>query len=236
MALTDNEREKKSKRTKRKGVKELGNTRYSDNQKLEVVTSYLALGNLALVSRLYSIPEITLRVWKASTWWKELIEELKLQDKIQLSARMRKLVEASQTIVAQRLESGDPIMNQKTGEIVYKPVTMKDAHKVAVDLIDRQKDLDKLTADNDITDERNDDKLERLAERFADMATKSIEKHINRRRTVDAEEVEDALSKERQARLQTGTSVGTYEEAGEGGSEGGAQQSEVLGSTSREGS
>jgi hypothetical protein len=80
-------------------------------------------------------------------------------------------------------------------------VSMKDAHKVAVDLIDRKKELDKLTVDDGPTEARDDDKLEKLAERFAEMATKSIENNLNKRRTVDAEIV-DAVHDEREAGLQ----------------------------------
>jgi hypothetical protein len=190
MALTDNENAKNRKRNKKRAIDAGSNFHWSDTQKLEAVSSYLALGNLALTGRLLGIPEITLRVWKASVWWKDSVDEIRLQEKIQLSSRMKKLVEASQTIVAQRLETGDPILNQKTGEIVFKPVSMKDAHKVSVDLIDRQKDLDKMTQDTGVSDERDDAKLEKLAEKFALMATKSIEKNLNKKRTI---EVDDAV-------------------------------------------
>jgi hypothetical protein len=214
MALTDNEREKTKKRTRRKLLKDIGNTRYSDSQKLEAIHSYLALGNLALTSRVLAIPEITLRKWKAEEWWTKTVEEIKMQDRIQLSARMKKIVEASQTIVAQRLETGDPILNQKTGEIIYKPVSMKDAHKVAVDLIDRGKELDKLTTEHVAIEKQDDRKLEMLAERFAEMATKSIEKQYNKQRTVDVEdvvEVTGAVYEEREARLQARESALQFE-------------------------
>jgi hypothetical protein len=98
---------------------------------------------------------------------------------------MKQLIEASQTIVAQRLETGDPILNQKTGEIVYKPVSLKDAHKVAVDLMDRKPAIEKATVEDKSTDEKDEDKLTKLAERFAEMATRSIENNINKRRTID---------------------------------------------------
>lgn len=203
MALTDNEREKTKNRTKRKAKNAVGNTRYSDQQKIEAATSYIALGNLALVSRVMGIPEITLRVWKASDWWKTLVEELKMQERIELSARMKRLVEASHTIVAQRLETGDPILNQKTGEIIYKPVSMKDAHKVAVDLIDRRKELEKLTVDTSTGEREDDRKLEKLAERFAEMATKSIQKKFDKNRTIEGD-VTDAVYEKRETRLQEG--------------------------------
>lgn len=208
MALTDNERAKRDKRTKKRAIDAPSNMRWSDSQKLEAIHSYLALGNLALTSRLLGIPEITLRVWKASDWWGDIVADIRLQDSIQLTARMKKLVEASQTIVAQRLESGDPILNQKTGEIVYKPVSMKDAHKVSVDLIDRQTTLNKIIDGQPVSDMQNDNKLEQLAEKFAEMATRSIEKQINKKRTVDMEftdvENDDAVHDERETGLQEG--------------------------------
>jgi hypothetical protein len=209
VALTDNERGKKEKRNKRRSVVAETNMRWSDQQKLEAVSTWLALGNLALTSRLLSIPEITLRVWKAQEWWHEAVEEIRLQDKIQLSARMKKLVEASQTIVAQRLETGDPILNQKTGQIVYKPVSMKDAHKVAVDLMDRQHTLERITDEPTGTGDLGSEKLEKLAEKFAEMATKSIENQMNKRRTIDisvqdVEENDNAVDEEREEGLQTG--------------------------------
>jgi hypothetical protein len=205
MALTDNAKEKAKPRTKRKRKGDIGvvNTRYSDSQKVEAVTSYLALGNLALTSRILGIPEITLRKWKAEEWWKTLVEELKMQDRIELSARMKRLVEASQTIVAQRLETGDPIWDQKKGEVVYKPVSMKDAHKVAVDLIDRRKELEKMTQDTTVTEKEDDRKLEKLAEKFAEMATMSIQKKFDKKRTIEGD-VSDAVYEERKEGLQDG--------------------------------
>lgn len=206
MALTDNEKQKDLRRTKHKSKTAVGNLRYSDAQKVEAVSSYLAVGNLALTSRILGIPEITLRVWKTTDWWKTLVEELKMQERIELSARMKRLVEASHNIVAQRLESGDPVIIQKTGEIVYKPVSMKDANKVATDLIDRRKELEKMTTDTTVSEKDDDRKLEKLAEKFAEMATKSIEKQYNKKRTIEVQDVEiiDAVHDEREARLQEG--------------------------------
>jgi transposase-like protein len=204
MALTDNEREKKIKRTKKKFKYELGNTRYSDKQKIEAIHSYLAIGNLALTSRIIDIPEITLRKWKAQEWWATLVEEIKMQERIELSARMKKLIEASQGVVAQRLETGDPILNQKTGEIVYKPVSMKDAHKVATDLIDRRTIVEKAALSNEVVEKNDDDKLEKLAEKFAEMATRSIEKKFEKRRTVDIADVEFALKENNNAVYEEG--------------------------------
>jgi hypothetical protein len=167
-----------------------GNVHWSDKQKMEAVNSYLLLGNLALTSRLLNIPEITLRVWKASVWWKELVAEAKLQEKVELSARVKKLVDASMSVVEDRLAHGDFQFDQKTGQIVRKPVNMKDAHKVAVDMQERADIIEK-GEKVEQTEEHVEDKLLKLAEKFADMATKKIEQNQDRQRTVDAQDVEE---------------------------------------------
>ena len=164
------------------------NKQWSDKQKMDAVNSYLLLGNLALTGRLLNIPEITLRVWKATTWWKDAVVEVKASEKIELSSRIKKLVDASMTVVEDRLSNGDFQYDQKSGTMVRKPVNMKDAHKVSVDLQARQDILEK----SDVvvqTEEHVEDKLLALAAKFADMATKKIEQNNNALRTVDAEDI-----------------------------------------------
>ena len=175
---------------KNRPTKAKTNLSWGDKQKLEALHSYLALGNLALVSRVLGIPEVTLRVWKSTEWWKTAVEEVKLQEKIELSNKMKKIVEAAHTIVGQRLEQGDPYINPKTGTIEYKPVALKDAHKVAVDTLNAKIVVDKTTVDAAPVEEAQSNKLEELANKFAEMAMKSIEKKQNKERTVDAEIVE----------------------------------------------
>ena len=162
------------------------NKQWSDKQKMEAVNSYLLLGNLALTGRLLNIPEITLRVWKATTWWKDQVAEVKASEKIELSARIKKLVDASITVIEDRMQNGDYQFDQKTGQTVRKPVSMKDAHKVAVDMQDRREILEKSEVVVQ-TEEHVEDKLLKLAEKFADMATKKIEQNNNAARTVDAD-------------------------------------------------
>ena len=169
------------------------NEHWSVKQKMEAVNSYLLLGNLALTGRLLGIPEITLRVWKAQTWWKDAVDEIKSSEKVQLSARIKKLVDASLTVVEDRLLNGDFQFDQKSGSVVRKPVNMKDAHKVAIDMAGKQEQIEKSERPEQ-TEEHVEDKLLKLAEKFADMATKKIEQNNNAARTVDV--VEDVEFKD----------------------------------------
>lgn len=166
------------------------NVHWSEKQRMEAVNSYLLLGNLALTGRLLGIPEVTLRVWKAQTWWKDAVAEIKSSEKVQLSARIKKLVDASLTVVEDRLLNGDFQFDQKTGQVVRKPVNMKDAHKVAIDMADKQEQIERSDKPEQ-TEEHVEDKLLKLAEKFADMATKKIEQNNNAARTVDAEDIEE---------------------------------------------
>lgn len=162
------------------------NLRWSEKQRMEAVNSYLLLGNLALTSRILNIPEITLRVWKAQTWWKDAVLEIKSSEKMQLSSRIRKLVDGALAVVEDRLTNGDFQYDQKTGVVVRKPVNMKDAHKVAIDMSDKHEALERSERPEQ-TEEHVEDKLLALAAKFADMATKKIEQNTNAARTVEAE-------------------------------------------------
>jgi hypothetical protein len=181
---------KKSKRIR--SITAPTNKQWSDSQKMEAIQSFLLLGNLALTSRILGIPEITLRVWKTSQWWKDTVAEIKSQEKVELSSKMKKLVGASLAVVEDRLINGDFQFDQKTGEVIRKPVNMKDAHKVAMDMQERQDLIDKsLSGDEHKGDDGVESRLLKLAEQFAEMATKKIEQKVDEHRTIDVEDAKE---------------------------------------------
>lgn len=210
MALSDSPREQNKKRPVRR-IDAGSNFRWSDKQKLEAVTSYLALGNLALTARLMGIPEVTLRSWKASEWWPKLVEELKLQERIELSNRMKRMIDAAHVVVEQRLTNGDPFINNKTGNIDYKPVALRDAHRVAVDLLNQRDTVERVNAPVEKRESTHEDQLKQLAEKFADFATKRIEQTKRPVLVTDvifAEEIPSAIHDQREEGLQEGSEVG----------------------------
>lgn len=189
--LSDAPSKKPRKSNRDRSILAKTNKQWSDQQKTEAVQSYLLLGNLALTSRILGIPEVTLRVWKASTWWKDLVEEIKSQERVELSSKMKKIMNASLSVVEDRLVNGDFQFDQKTGQVVRKPVNMKDAHKVAMDLQERADVIEAADKPKDTASESSmEDKLLRLASKFAEMATKKIEQKQLDERTVDAEDIE----------------------------------------------
>lgn len=214
MALTDNPNTKHRK-PKIRAIDAKTNRSWSDKQKLEAVQHWLLLGNLALTSRLLGIPEITLRVWKTTEWWKNVVDDIKLQEDMQMSAKLKKIVEASLGAVEDRLTNGDWIYDQKSGQMIRKQVNMKDAHKVAVDLMDKKTVLEKAAAPLAV-EQKDDDRLLKLAEKFADFVNKKrepvplaervdVEDSVFTEDTpITVEEKHNAIHEEREEGLQTG--------------------------------
>lgn len=146
--------------------------RWSDSQKVEAVHTYLILGSLKLVSGALKIPFDTLKVWKASEWWKSMIEDLRVQEDLQLSSRLRKIVDKSYDVVEDRLENGDFVYNQKTGQLRRKPVSMRDAHKVAMDLTAQKEHLiDRHIEEQAVSVDKIEQRLAELAESFKRIAS-----------------------------------------------------------------
>lgn len=159
-------------RRPRRGVTAKGK-HYSDSQKLEAVTTYLMLGSLPMVAAALKINVNTLKLWKKSEWWKEVEADLRIQEDLQLSKRMQEIVNRSIDVVSDRLENGDFIYDQKTGELRRKPVGMKDASKVLTDISDRRDVLiNRHIANESVTTDKVEDTLSKLAAEFARIAAK----------------------------------------------------------------
>lgn len=140
--LSDNKSKAKKKSPVKKKDPGVGTGHYSDAQKMDLVKSFLVTGNLMASAASLNIPYVTAKHWKKSEWWQELTSDLKTEDRVVLSDKLKKIVNKSLAITEDRLENGDFIYDQKTGEMIRKPVSMKDAHKVTVDLIDRRQVLE----------------------------------------------------------------------------------------------
>lgn len=187
-----------------KPPKKLKGKLYPDHRKLEAVKLWLLTGNLVHTAAALSIPHPTLRQWRYSDWWRELVEELKSEENIQLNNRLKKIAEKSMEVVEDRLENGDWIIDKKTGKAVRKPVNLRDTTLTFNSLHDRrQRLLDKPVERSD--NKQVIDRLQALAAKFEEIAAK--------KNPIQVTDVIYALHDERKEGLQEGASVGTQEEA-----------------------
>ena len=176
--LSDDTKNKYMPTRKRRPAGEVGFRRhYSDSQKIEAVTTYLMLGNLSMVSAMLKISINTLKVWKKSEWWKDVERDLRTQEDLQLSKRLQSIVNRSLDVVEDRMENGDFVYDQKTGEMRRKPVSMRDAHKVMMDFSERREELvDRHITNESVSSDKIEQTLKTLADEFARIANQVTSK------------------------------------------------------------
>ena len=188
---------------------------WSDRKKIEVVTTYLALGKAPMVEAVTGVPQQTIRIWKMQPLWKELEEEIRREENLELDSRLGKIVDKSLEVVMDRLENGDFTLNSKTGKVSRIPVKLRDATMASNALIDKRQLIRKNPIEKAQHQQQFEDRLLKLAEQFAEFA---IGKKKNEK--VIEGEVIDAIPNQWEEGLQTRVVLGTQEEAqsGEGSS------------------
>lgn len=150
---------------------------YSDDAKVNVIKTYLALGgNTTLTAHACGITVRTLFLWKNTEWWKQIYNDLRKQEKLELSAKAKNIVEKSLEVLADRVANGDFIYDSKTGQLIRKGIPAKDALQIADKLLERKQILDDATAEDVPKEVQGTGMLEQLAERFATLATKALDK------------------------------------------------------------
>lgn len=165
-------------------------------KKYEVVTQWLVLGNIRLVSELTKVPDHTIRTWKTQEWWGELVASIKQEQQIKTSSKLSRIIEKSLDAVEDRLENGEMVVDRKTGEILRRPVVLKDAAKAANDLLARQAILEKNSGVSSETNESMQDILANIAKEF-----KKFNKEVNK--TLESQ---DAIHEKREEGLREGGS------------------------------
>jgi len=140
--------------------------RYTEHQKLEAATVFLALGSNVQTAGVLKIPLDTFNKWRYSDWFKKLVEDLKAEDNLKLSARLSKLVSKALDVTEDRLDKGNYQYDPKTSELIRVPVSLRDAAKVASDLMER-KDIVEDKPLKEQIEKTVDDRLAKLAEEFA---------------------------------------------------------------------
>lgn len=149
---------------------------WTEKQKFEVVAAYLGLGNVRLVAATTGVPEVTVRKWKASPWWKEAEDELRKSSKIQLSGKLKKVLDQALPELEDRIVNGDFYYNVRTRQMERKPLPAHTLVKATATLLDRHLIVEKGAEDNKQTDEGLAERLKQLAQEMTRFArAKTIE-------------------------------------------------------------
>ena len=141
--------------------------RWTWEDKLTVATKYMQLGNMRLVSELTEVPYQTIADWRKTEWWPQLCDEIKQIKRSKMGAKLEEVLELSVAEVQDRLQNGDWVLDRKTGDMVRKPVSLRDAAQVTNQLITRQIQMEELAEKLTNRKDTVKDTLAYLAKEFA---------------------------------------------------------------------
>lgn len=171
-----------------KGSMERG--RYTWEKKYSVVAVYLQCGSLRETEEQCGVPVPTIENWRKSSWWDNLVHQIKTAQDTKQNNKLTQLINKSLGIIEDRLDNGELILNNKTGEMVRKPVGVRDATRAASELMQRQVQINKTLAVENIQKQTVDETLKFLANEFAKMVNRKSE-------VINLEEIDDAIYEER---------------------------------------
>jgi transposase-like protein len=187
MAVTPDFKERLEKISQRNlKVKHEKNRVWPLEKKIEVVSQYLVLGNMKLVAAMTGVGHGLIREWKGQPWWKEIESEIRQTQNIEKDTKLSKIVDKSLDAVLDRIENGDFIYDQKTGEVKRKPANLKDLHRVSVDMISKQELLR-----GNVTERRENTQVS-IAEQLK-MLAMEFAKWSDKKKPTELVEVEDAV-------------------------------------------
>lgn len=145
---------------------------YSWHKKIAVVEKFMALGNLRLVSELEEVPYPTLTDWKKSEWWPQLVDEIRSSRRNVKARKMSDILDKGLDAIADRLENGDYVLNNKTGRVVRRPCSLRDIQAMTNNLLARQVQLEELADRMEHKNNNVQDTLTTLAKEFTKWAQK----------------------------------------------------------------
>ena len=150
---------------------------WTQNQKLQAVSTYLMLGNMSETAIVTGIPLATLKIWKVTDWFKEYCLQLQSEDVQQMDSNLKRVINKALKATEDRLDLGDAQFDQRTGEIIRIPVKAHVALKISTELMTKQQQLYENPMKEEV--ERTiDDRLLKLSEEFARFAGAKIPKVI----------------------------------------------------------
>ena len=171
------------------------NGNWTWDSKVAFVQRMLIHGNIRKASEELSIPITTINSWKTSEWFPQLVSEVKLQQKLETSNKLNQVVERGLDIVMDRMVNGDYVLNNKTGEVIRKPVQLRDASRVATDILGKKLILEKTQTEEHVQVDTVNDTLKKLASEYA-----KFNKNISKQnaQTIEFVEVTDAIHEKRE--------------------------------------
>ena len=154
---------------------ELGH--WKDTKKLEVVATWLATGNLAETARITMVPVRTIEKWRVSDWWKQQVNNIQSEEDQKLDAKSSKVIERALDHLMDRIENGEFIYDQKTGQVIRTPAKLRDLNTAFNTLLDKRQLL-RNKPTKIVEQQQTATQLQTLAEQFAKFVKNTAPKEV----------------------------------------------------------
>jgi hypothetical protein len=148
------------------------NEPYPLEKRAEVVRLIQKTGNIRIASELAGVPYGTILDWKKRDWWPQVWSEAKAEQQTELQSKLSGITEAALEVMQDRLQNGDWILNNKTGELVRKPIGLRDANQAMNNLITRTNEIERVRQTATVANENTQDILKKLASELAKFSKK----------------------------------------------------------------
>ncbi len=158
---------------------------YSEEKKKEAALVYAASLNFTRTADLTGVSINYLKKWRHEPWFLEILEEVRQENDDRLDQKFDAVLEKSIDGILDRIENGNIQLNQKTGEKVRIPASLRELTNAHSTILDKRQLLRGKPTTR--TADSSSGKLEQLAKEFLKIAgTKFKEPEI-----IDVEVIKD---------------------------------------------
>lgn len=146
------------------------NKTYSELDKIQAAAAYVATGSSDKAGEMVNIPGRTIRTWTKEDWWPNALAQAREAMSEELDGKFTEIIHRATGELIDRIEYGDEVINQKTGETYRRKLSARDLSIVCGIAFDKRQ---LIRAQPTCIDQRQvSETLEMLAERLGDVSPK----------------------------------------------------------------
>lgn len=191
----------------------LDNTRGATKRTVTNIVKCLTLiaGGTAMgtACKLTGITRGRLNAWRTKEWYSRAISII--QDRLdeQLDGKFTHAINKGMNKLHQRLDVGDPVVNNRTGEVTYKPVSAKDAAIITSIFFDKRNLLRNKPTSISST-QSTDERLVELAGKFKQIAEQAVDADFEEIKDDEPIEIINAIEAPKDQGAQENTDAWTF--------------------------
>jgi len=111
---------------------------HSEEDRIKAATVYAITGKASETERITGIPALTIRQWKTKEWWPRIIERIREEKDDEFDVKFTQIVDKTVTQLNDRLDNGDYVYDNHTGQLIRQPIKGKDLGVITSIYVDKR--------------------------------------------------------------------------------------------------